>query len=435
MFPSMHSKLLLTFLLLLAFQAAGQNFQNLTLKECIELAKKNSLSLASAKLSEQTAASSLIQAKNARLPGLSGSISQDVVDGVPFNDPSNFDYLTTLGIRVSSSMPIFTGGRIRHSINQAEYRNEISKLNSDAVERTLSEQIIRAYMQVWSLIESENSAKAALALSKRLLARDSILYSSGSFTATDLALAFAQVAGDSLSLLQAESNLTQNYTALRQLLEIPQDRIFSLSPPDSAVSKSNESYVALLRKAERNSISKQIDSLSILAADEAIEIAKSGRKPNINLSAGAGSNLRWGTSDPNYGLQLKNRFNYSASLGLSISIIDWGATSHSILSAQVAKEQQQISALNTQKQLENAIEQLALQVETYRLQWEVSVIQMAAQQLALDKSVQQHELGMLDVSSLIQQQTIFNNSQIRHNQAKYSYLLGKSLLNLQTGNF
>jgi outer membrane protein TolC len=60
---------------------------------------------------------------------------------------------------------------------------------------------------------------------------------------------------------------------------------------------------------------------------------------------------------------------------------------------------------------------------------------MEAQKLALDKSVQQHELGMLDISSLIQQQTIFNSSQIRHNQAKYSYLLGKSLLDLQTGSF
>ncbi|MCL2259836.1 MAG: TolC family protein [Fibromonadales bacterium] len=428
-------RLVLISIFLLAFQTFAHGYQNLTLKDCIELAKKKSLSLASAKLSEQTAESSLKQAKNARLPGLSGSMSQDVVNGVPFNDPSTFDYLNILGMRVNSSMPVFTGGRIGHSINQAAFRNEISKLNSEAVERNLSEQIIRVYMQVWSLMESENSAKAALALSKRLLAKDSILFQSGSFTATDLALAFAQVASDSLSLLQAQSNLTQNYTSLRQLLEIPQGTEFSLSPPDSAVLKSTEDFSALLKKAEENSINKRIDSLSILAANEAIGVANSGRWPSINLSAGAGTTLRWATDDPSYGAQLKNNFNYSASLGLSISIIDWGATSHNILSAQVAKEQQQISALNTQKQLENSIEQLALQVETYRLQWQVSSIQMEAQKLALDKSVQQHELGMLDISSLIQQQTIFNNSQIRHNQAKYSYLLGKSLLDLQIGNF
>jgi len=428
-------RILLLSVLLSVFHAFAQGYQNLTLKDCVKLAKKNSLSLASAKLSEQTAESSLKQAQNARLPGLSGSMSQDVVDGVPFNDPSSFNYLTSLGMRVSSSMPIFTGGRIQHNINQAAFRNEISKLNTETVERTLSEQIIRAYMQVWSLIESENSAKAALALSKRLLAKDSVLFQSGSFTATDLALAFAQVASDSLSLLQAQSSLTQNYTTLRQLLEIPQGTDFSLSPPDTSILRSSETFAVLLQKAEENSINKRIDSLSILAAEEAIGVAKAGRWPNINLSAGAGTNLRWATTDPNYGVQLKNRFNYSASLGLSISIIDWGATDHSILSAQVAKEQQQISALNTQKQLENIIEQLALQVETYRLQWEVSSIQMGAQKLALDKSVQQHELGMLDISSLIQQQTIFNNSQIRHNQAKYSYLLGKSLLALQTGNF
>ncbi len=132
---------------------------------------------------------------------------------------------------------------------------------------------------------------------------------------------------------------------------------------------------------------------------------------------------------------MKNGFGYSASLGINIPIIDWGAAEDGILQAQVAEERAQISALNTQKQLENAIEQLVLQVETYRVQWEVSSVQLDAGRLSLEKSVQQHELGMLDISSLVQQQTIFNNSQIKHNQAKYSYLLSKTLLDLQTGNF
>jgi len=429
-------KRILISVFLLAFQAFAQGYQNLALKDCIEIAKKNSLSLASARLSEKTAASSLKQAKYARLPGLSGSIRQDAVDGEPFKDPSGFNYLTTMGMNLNTSLPIYTGGRIWHNINQAAYRNEITKLSSEAAERNLSEQVIRAYMQVWSSMESENSAKASLELSKRLLARDSVLYSSGSFTTTDLALAFAQVASDSLSLLQARSNVVQNYTTLRQLLEIPiGSSDFSVMPPDSAKAKIATDYAALLVLAEQNSIDKKIDSLSVLAANEAISVAKAGYHPNISLSAVTGTNLRWKTEYPGYGKQMKNNYNYSASLGLSISIIDWGATSHSVLSAQVAKEQQQISALNTQKQLENAIEQLALQVETYRLQWEVSTIQMEAQKLALEKSVQQHELGMLDVSSLIQQQTIFSNSQIRHNQAKYSYLLGLAILDLQTGNF
>jgi outer membrane protein len=243
------------------------------------------------------------------------------------------------------------------------------------------------------------------------------------------------MASDSLNLLQTQSSLTQNITSLRQLLEIPQSTEFSLVPPDSAKIEGDANYSALLNLAEQNSIDKKIDSLSILEADEAISIAKTGRYPSVNLSGGLGTGIYWKTQDPNYGVQLKDYFNYSASLGLSITIIDWGATKHNILIAQVAKERAQISAQNTQKQIENTIEQLALQAETYRLQWEVSAIQLEAQKLSLDKSVQQHELGMMDISSLIQQQTIFNNTQIRHNQAKYSYLLVKSLLDLQTGNF
>jgi outer membrane protein len=418
-------------MLFFASHAFSQSYENLSLQNCIEIAKGNNLSLASAKLNEKTAESAFAQAKNARLPGLSGSMGQDVVSGEPFNDPSSFDYLTSLSMRLSSSMPIYTGGRIGHSISQAQYRKEIAALNSEAAERTLSEQVIRAYMQVWSAMESENSARASLSLSKRLLARDSVLFDAGSFTAIDLALAYAQMASDSLSLLQAQSSLTQYSTSLRQLLEIPQGMAFSLAPPDSVASEATEDYGALLKKAEQNSINKRIDSLSLLAADESIGIANSSRYPSINLSGGLGTGLAWKTTDPNYGVQLKNRFNYSASLGLSIALIDWGAAEHSILQAQVAKEQQQISAQNTQKQLENTIEQLALQVETYRLQWEVSAIQMEAQRLSLEKSVQQHELGLMDISSLVQQQTLFNNSQIRHNQSKYNYLLGKSLLELQ----
>jgi len=410
----------------------AQSFQNLTLQNCVEIAKKSSLSIASTKLNEKTAESALTQAKNARLPGLSGSAEQDIVGGRPFGEPSNFDYLTALSMRLSSSMPVYRGD-IEHSINRAGYNKEIAKLKSEAAERVLSEQVIRAYMQVWSLMESEAAAKAALALSKRMLARDSVLFNAGSYTATDLALAFAQVASDSLSLLQVQSNLTQYFTELRQLLEIPQGSAFTLSPPDSVNVEKTADYKTSLLQAQENSINKKVDSLSILMADESIGIAKSDRYPKINLSAGLSTALAW--KEPEYGTQLKTGFRYSAMLGLSVPIIDWGATEHKILVEQVAKEDRQIASISTQKQLENAIEQLLLQVETYRVQWEVSSVQMEAQRLSLEKSVQQHELGMLDISSLVQQQTIFNNSQIKHNQAKYSYLLSKSLLDLQTGNF
>jgi outer membrane protein len=424
---------LLALSLLLACEIFAQRYENLTLQNCIEIAKKNSLTLVSVKLSEKTAESALSQARyTARLPDLRGNISQGVA-GSPLLENSQNRYALNMGI--SSSMPIFTGGRINHSVNQAEYRKEIATLNSDAAERTLSEQVIRTYIQVWSLIESENSAKASLDLSKRLLARDSVLLKVGSITGIDIALAFAQVANDSLNLLQTQSNLTQSYTTLRQLLEIPQNSSFSVSPPDSTKPETTEDYTALLKSAQNNSIDKKIDSLSVLAAKEAVGVANSARYPSVSLSGSLSSGFRWEIDDPRYQKQLKNGLGYSASLGINIPIIDWGSAADGVLQAQVAEERAQISAINTQKQLENTIEQLALQIETYRLQWEVSSIQMKAQKLSLEKSVHQHELGMMDISSLVQQQTIFNNSQIKHNQAKYSYLLGKLLLDLQTGNF
>jgi outer membrane protein len=419
-------------LLAVASALFAQSYQNLSLQNCIEIAKKSSLSLASTRLNEKTAESALTQAKNSKFPDLRGNISQGVA-GNPLLENSQNRYAFNLG--VNSSMPIYTGGRISHSVNQAEHRKEMATLNSDAAERALAEQVIKAYMQVWSLIESENSAKASLSLSQKLLARDSVLLRAGSFTSVDIALTFAQVASDSLNLLQTQSNLTQSYTALRQLLEIPQNSSFSVSPPDTAKPEITENYTTLLKSAQNNSINKKIDSLSVLAAKEAIGIANAARYPSVFLSGSLSSGFHWEIDDPRYPKQMKNGLGYSASIGINIPIIDWGAAADGVLQAQVAQEKAQISALNTQKQLENTIEQLVLQVETYRVQWEVSSVQLEAGRLSLEKSVQQHELGMLDISSLVQQQTIFNNSQIKHNQAKYSYLLSKSLLDLQTGNF
>jgi outer membrane protein len=410
--------------------AFSQSYENLSLQDCIEIAKKNSLSLASTKLNEKTAASSLALAKNARTPDLRGNASQGV-SGNPLLEDSKNRYGLSMGL--SSSMPLYTAGRIGHSISQAELRKGIAELNSEAAARDLSEQVTRVYMQVWSLVESEISAKAARALSKRMLARDSVFFNAGSSTATDLALAFAQAASDSLSLLQTQSSLVQSLTTLRQLLEIPLDVAFSLSPPDSVKAESAANYETLLGLAQEKSINKKMDSLSVLAATEAIGIANAARRPSLSLSGSLSTGMNWENTDPKYQTQLKNSFGYSASLSLSVPIIDRGSAADGVLQAQVAQERAQIAALNTQKQLENTIEQLTLHTETYRLQWEVSTIQMEAQRLALEKSVQQYELGLSDISSLVQQQTIFNNSQVRHNQAKYNYLLGKSLLDLHTG--
>ncbi|GHV13917.1 hypothetical protein AGMMS49938_09170 [Fibrobacterales bacterium] len=404
-------------------------YSDLTLADCIDIAKKNSLTIASARLNEKTAKSGLEQAKNARLPGLSGSVSQRV-SGSPL---VNSDVKDGFSVGLNTSMPIFTAGRISNSIDNAEYRENIAKLSVEQSSRDLAEQVIRSYLQVWSLTESLNAAQDALLLSKKNLSKDSVLFNAGSYTASDLSLAFAQFASDSLGLIQAQSNLTQSFTTLRQLLEIPLGTSLTLAPPDSIATETTPSYQTLLLQAEQNSIGKKIDSLSLLAANSQIGVANAARYPSLNLNGGLGTGLSWQVNDPKYNTQLKNSFDWQASLTLSIPIIDWGAAQDGVLQAQVAQEKAQITAQNTQKQLENSVEQLAIQSENYRLQWQVSSLQVSAQQLALDKAVQQHELGLLDISSLIQAQTIFNNSQIKHNQAKYNYLLTRSVLDLYLG--
>jgi outer membrane protein len=311
-----------------------------------------------------------------------------------------------------------------------EYRLESAQYSTKETERSLSEQVVRAYLQVWSLMESMQTSKEALAVSRQVLSKDSVLFNAGSLTGSDLALAAAQVASDSLSFLTAQNSLVEAWTTLRQLLELPMDAQISLASPDT-VGRGQPLYApAEIQSALEHSPAVRRDSLGVLAAHEQIEVAKAGRWPSLSLSAGLNTGYDW--NEDKYGPQLRDNLGWSASLSLGIPIIDWGATDASILSAQISKENAQISLQNTAKQLQNTVETLVLQTEAARMQWQVADIQVEAQKSSLQIATAQAALGAIDNTALIQQQNLFNNAVSKQNQAKYNYLLGKSLLELWT---
>jgi len=282
------------------------------------------------------------------------------------------------------------------------------------------------------LTESEGTAQEALALSRVNLQKDSVLYVSGSLVSSDLALSAATVASDSLALLQAIHARNLALTNLRQLLEIPLGETWNLAPPDSVVPADLGPIALQQEKAAIHSANRVRDSLQVLAAEAGIDEARAGKYPSITLGASATTGLRAWESGA-YGDQLKTGYNHKITLGISIPIIDWGSVEANVLQAQIGKERAEIVARTNTKNLENTVEQLSQQTEAARLQWQAAQLQMSAQETALRVVTEKRSLGTVDNVVFLTQKNQYQNAKAKLNQAKYNYLLGRSLLDLYTG--
>lgn len=425
----MTQKTSLILALALAGAAFAQNGKLWSLGDCIAQAQKSSLQAQSATLDEKLAASNLEQARNARLPDLTGRVNQTLSDR-PFVDAAQDHYALSVGL--SSSMPVWNAGRIGNDIEQKSYLKQSSELQSRQTRQDIAQSVIEAYMQVWSLMESEGIAREALALAQTNLQRDSALFAAGSLTRSAWVLTEAEKASDSLTLLQASHTLVQARTKLRQLLELPVGTEISLAAPDTTFPATSIDDSQSQQMARNASATRQSDSLQVLAANAAIRKAEAGYYPDINLSASASTGLSAWESGA-YGSQFKNGYTHSLTLGISIPIVDWGATRASVLQAQVAKEKVLLSSQSNDKSLENTIETLTLQAEASRLQWQTAKQQAVAQEAAWQVVNDKENLGMLDRATYLQQKNLYLNAQAKLNQAKFTYLRDRALLSLFTG--
>ena len=83
--------------------------------------------------------------------------------------------------------------------------------------------------------------------------------------------------------------------------------------------------------------------------------------------------------------------------------------------------------------MENSIEKLYLNALSADLQWKAAVLQVAAEQEALKVAEEQRRLGALTYTDYLNQKNSLESAQVALNNAKYTSLLSRKLLDLYQG--
>lgn len=435
---TLHKKILqyrISFAVLCSLAVAG-NATEWNLEACLNQAEKASLSLQVSKLSEEQADVSVKNAKIDHYPTVSANIGNTLYDS-PFNGHKQDHYRFSMGL--NGSMVLWNGGATSLSVESAQISKQAASYKTEFAVLQIREKVLNSFFSLLAAKEKIGIANNSLTLANAEFENNKKLFEAGALTRRDLVLSQSDVAQKKVSVLTAEQSLDNAKTSLRQLLELERNDDFDISiagidtlPPDTLLKAM--SFDSLMTAVRQNYPALIADSLNVLSAEKNVKLAGKNSSVTVTLGANATTGFSAWESD-RYARQMKNGYTHELTLNIKIPIIDRGATTNKVLSAQISQAQAQISKQETSKALENTIEQLYLNILSTEQQWYAALLQVEANEEALKVADDQKAAGAITYTDYLQRKSDLESSRLTLTQAKYSSLLARALLDLYSGKY
>ena len=418
------------------------NAKQWSLKECIDYALENNISLQKTRLQKESVIEDIKQSTSALLPSLSFSSSQNVTyrpwpesnratvaNGYVETSVDKVYYNGSYGL--NANWTVWNGNRNYNQIKLNKITAQKAELDSAYTANSIQEQIAQLYVQILYSHEAVNVCKKTLEVSTLNENRGKEFVSVGKMSKSDLAQLTSQRAKDEYSVVEAEGNLRNFKRQLKQLLQITNDEEFDVTIPNTSdemalqdIPAMNSVYASALntRPEIKNA------QIGIESSDLSIKMAKAQRMPTIGLSASAMTNTT-SMSDNEWGIQLKNNFDVAGGLTLSVPIFDNRQTKTAIRKAKIQKQEYQLDLLDKQTTLYSTIENYWTQANTNQSMYKAAKESTKSAQVSYDLLSEQFRLGLKNTVELMTGMSNLLNAQQNELQSKYLTILNISMLN------
>ncbi len=422
----------------LAIEGSAQNITSsvtMNLDECLEYAKEKSITLQMAQLGVDDSEWEQLISKGAFLPVVSGSVSQSLGSN-PFSETSSLKGIYSGSYGVDLSMTLYSGGSNRAQLQKSLIDGDIASLEVDELSSSLEMAITELYVEILYAAEQIEVAKGNLELSVRNQERGEAFLEQGSINKADYAQLESATASSRYDIVEAETQLSSLYVALRHLLEIPYDVAFAIDQTplsDEALMAPIPLVVDVYQVALDSRPEIESSKLYIETAELDYTIAKAGYLPTLSLSAGAGVNHNsFSTFD--FSSQLRENFALSAGLNLSIPIFSAYKNKSSGAIAQNSIKRASLSLSEAEKELYQTIETLRNNASNAQAMYAVSEYLLASNLTSLELTTEQYEVGLKSIIELLTEQDNYNQTQQEYLMNKYKLILNKALLNYYKTN-
>ena len=427
------------FALLIAAAPLATQAKQWSLKDCIDYALANNISLQKTQLTKASAQEDYLQSKAALLPSLNASTNQSVnytpwvasgisSDGFSRASIDKVYYNGTYS--VAGNYTIWNGNKNKNQVKLNKLVAEAAELDSATQAVKLQEQIATLYVQILYSTEAIKVNQESYTSSLQNEERGKEMVKIGKMSQADLAQLTAQRAQDQFNIVQAESNVKNYKRQLKELLQITSDEAFDINVPNTtdamaldAIPALNGVYAAALgNRPEFKTFQNQLAQ-----NDLTIQIAKAGKLPTISANAGVSTsstsmnNKAWGT-------QLKTNFNMGGGISVSVPLFDNRSTKTQVNKALIQRESIQLDLKNQQTQLYSTIENYWLQASTNQSQFKAAKVSSESAQTSYDLLSEQFKLGLKNIVELRTGKDNLLKAKQNELQAKYMTILNLNIL-------
>ena len=416
-----------------------------TLRNCIDYALEHNITIRRNRINVESTQEDVKTAKADFLPSLSGNISQRIV-----NRPNSAsgtiisgDNITTSESKTSyngsygidANWTVYNGSKRVNTLKQQQLNSRVAELTVDESENSIEENITQLYVQILYSAEAVKVNESTLEVSRKEFERGQELFNAGSIASSDLAQLEAQVSNDNYQLVTSQTTLQNYKLQLKQLLELDGDFEMDLFLPpldDSSVliplpTKDDVYQTALNLRPEIES-----SKLNIEASDMNIKIARAGYIPSLSLSAGIGTTNANG-NDFSFSEQVKQNWNNSIGLTLSIPIFDKRQTKSAVNKAKLQRQTSELDLMDNHKTLYKTIESLWLSANSAQQQYVAATQKLKSTQASYALVSEQFNLGMKNTVELLTEKNNLLSAQQETLQAKYTAILNAGLLRFYQG--
>ncbi|WP_103726762.1 TolC family protein [Flavobacterium croceum] len=422
-----------------------------TLKDCIEHAVKNNISIQQSALDSQTADINYKAAIGDFMPNVNASAShswniglnQNITTGLLENQTTQF---TSAGI--NANVPIYSGLQNQNRLSRARLTQTLSQLQLAKMKDDIALNIANAYLQILYNKENLKVQKEQLANDEKQYTKIDETVKAGSLPKGDLLDAKATVANDKQKIVNAENTLFLSKIALAQLLQLDDYKNFDIAEADYAVqnySVMQEAPETIIDKAKQQRVELKIAQANVDIAQKDIKIAQGALQPSLtgfySFSARATYSDRIVIENgmpvvagplPFFD-QLSQYKGHNFGVQLNIPIFNGFASKYAVDRAKIAAKRSQNNLTLAQQELEKNVYTAVSNAKGAYNNYLATQASLDARKEAFNYAKEKFAVGMMNSFDYSQAQTLFVNAQSNFLNAKYDYIFKVKIVEFYYG--
>ena len=405
-----------------------------TLKECIDYAIENNVTLKQVKLKAKSAQEDVKQSRAALLPTVTASTNQGVGYS-PFDESGADKTYHSGSYNVNAQWTVWNGGQNTNALKINKLTAEQSELSVDETSNDIQETVTKLFVQILYMTEAIEVNRQSLETSKKNEERGRTMVEVGKMSKADLAQLTAQRVASEYAIVESETQLSKYKQQLKNELELLDQREFDIAIPTTSDQQALVDIPAMLSVYQAALMQRpevKNAQLGVESSKLQLKSARAGHLPTVTMSGSASTSTN-SMSDVTWGQQMKRGLGLSGSVIVSVPIIDGRKAKTSIRKAKIAEEQAVLSFQNEEDNLYYTIEGLWLDAVNNQQKFISASASVDSEQASYDLLQEQFNLGLKNIVELLSGKDKLLTALQNKLQSKYMTILNIQLLKFYEG--